>query len=138
MANHDQYLREIDRVMSRMGRRFATALSGEGLSGPQYIMLQEIASSDNCHPSDLAQTFGITLSAVTATVNRMARDGLVWRTDDEMNRRHVVLTITDKGRQLMDQTEAFRLKVVQETFGKLTSDELAVFVKLVYKIADME
>lgn len=138
MKNHGQYLREIDRAMSRMGRRFGTALTGEGLSGPQYMMLQEIASSNNCHPSDLAQTFGVTLSAVTATVNRMTRDGLVRRTEDELNRRHVVLTITDKGRQVMEQTEALRMKMVQETFGKLTADELAVFVKLLYKIADME
>lgn len=138
MENHDQYLMKIDRTMSKMGRHFATALSGAGLSGPQYMMMQEIASSDNCHPTDLAQTFGITLSAVTATVNRMARDGLVRRTEDEMNRRHVVLTVTDKGRQVMNQTEALRQKVVRETFGKLTRDELAVFVSLLHKIADID
>lgn len=138
MEHYDQYLRKIDRTMSRMGRHFATALSSGGLSGPQYMMMQEIASSDNCHPTDLAQTFGVTLSAVTATVNRMARDGLVQRTEDEMNRRHVVLTVTAKGRQVMDQTEALRQRVVRETFGKLTSDELAVFVKLLHKIVDTE
>lgn len=51
--------------------------------------------------SDLAVREGVTQPSMTALVTRLERDGLATRGDDPTDRRAVVVTITDAGRDVL-------------------------------------
>jgi len=97
-------------------------------------MLRLIADMAPVNPSDLAQLFNVSLSAVTAAVNRLVRDGLVRRYEDEANRRYVVIEMTDQGRHLLQQTETLRRAVIREQFGKFSPAELDSLAALLEKL----
>ncbi|GAA4776621.1 MarR family transcriptional regulator [Actinomycetospora chlora] len=51
--------------------------------------------------SDLAAREGVTQPSMTALVTRLERDGLAVRGDDPADRRAVVVTLTDAGREVL-------------------------------------
>lgn len=51
--------------------------------------------------SDLAVREGVTQPSMTALVTRLERDGLATRGDDPSDRRAVVVTLTDAGREVL-------------------------------------
>lgn len=136
MDDLDRLLDRLDRRFSVWGRKFAAALSQEGLSGPQYLMLHLIADMGPVNPSDLARLFNVSLSSVTAAVNRMVRDGLVRRYEDEANRRYVVIEMTEHGRHLLLQTETKRRVFIRSQFGKFSPNELSTFAVLLEKLME--
>lgn len=136
MDDLDRLLDRLDRRFAVWGRRFASALSQGSLSGPQYLMLRLIADMAPVNPSDLAQLFNVSLSSVTAAVNRMVRDGLVRRYEDEANRRYVVIEMTDHGRDLLLETETLRRTVIRAQFGRFSPAELSTFATLLEKLME--
>lgn len=136
MDNLDQHLDRLDRPFSLLRRHLAASLASAGLSGAQYLMLRYLTESGPTNPTVLAEAFGVSLSSITNTVKRMVRDGLVRRYEDETNRRYVLVEVTDKGRQLLEQTETERRRILRAIFGKLSNEELNMFTELVQKLAD--
>ncbi|MEJ2860900.1 MarR family winged helix-turn-helix transcriptional regulator [Actinomycetospora flava] len=51
--------------------------------------------------SDLAVREGVTQPSMTALVTRLERDGLATRGDDPTDRRAVIVTLTDAGREVL-------------------------------------
>jgi len=61
-----------------------------------------------CNTSFLAHMLGVTLSAVTALINRLHKMGLVTRERQEQDRRQVWISITDKGLEVLENVEERR------------------------------
>lgn len=66
------------------------------LSYMDTIYLDIIFLNDGCSPSYIADQLGIARSAVTVRLNRLAKDGWVEKTRDEMDRRAFRLRLTDR------------------------------------------
>jgi DNA-binding MarR family transcriptional regulator len=86
------------RADGRVGRAFEHALSPSGLTEPQFNVLMELAANGGGLPHcTLAQGLLRSPANVTSLVDRMQRDGLVRRVRSEVDRRTVVVEITEEG-----------------------------------------
>jgi DNA-binding MarR family transcriptional regulator len=86
------------RADGRVGRAFDHALSPSGLTEPQFNVLMELAAHGGGLPHcTLAQRILKSPANVTSLVDRMERDGLVHRVRGELDRRTVVVEISDEG-----------------------------------------
>jgi|SRR5581483_6556509 len=85
---------------------------------------------------ELAAHFGMSSSAVTQLVNSMVTEGLLVRTEDTRDRRHVHLGLTVAGKKKLVAAKSARLKQMAQLFEPLSDAELAQFLALQQKIAD--
>lgn len=105
------------------------------ITSDQFPTLQYIANNKKCTSTDIAYTFGIGKSAVTAQVNRLFDKGLIIRERDERDRRVVYLLATEKGREFVTHTEKILFEVLGKYLSNFEDEEISTFIQLLEKLA---
>lgn len=77
----------------------------EDLTSDQYYLLQHIMQHGPRTSSELAETFKVVKSSITAIVTRLVDRGLIERTRSEADRREVYLSLTERGQQIAEQVD---------------------------------
>ncbi len=77
------------------------------------------------HQGRLAQHLGVTSGGVTGVVDRLERSGTVRRVPDPLDRRHRLLELTDRARQIMAESNAS----LARSFDGLEPDVAATLVE---------
>jgi DNA-binding MarR family transcriptional regulator len=90
---------QLDRVISR---RLAEALVLHGLTLPQYTALSVLRARGRSSNAQIAERSFITPQSANEVVKTMEASGWVAREPDPMNRRVVLLSLTDAGKTLLD------------------------------------
>lgn len=126
-------------LFAQLLRRFSSELRRElrnDVTGPQLFLLEMLRENGPLKMSDLAERLRVTVGAVTLQANRLIKMGYVERTRSEEDRRVVMLSITETGRELADEYREIRERVMQVYFGKLTQEELRELGRLYGKMLD--
>lgn len=102
-------LRKINQAISlhskNLNRRF-------GLTGPQLVILNEIARHGSITVTQLARSISLSQATVTDILNRLGKKGLVERTRDTIDRRRVLVRITPQCNDILAQAPP----ALQDTF----------------------
>jgi MarR family transcriptional regulator, transcriptional regulator for hemolysin len=107
-----------------------------GLSAHQYWPLYYVARGEATHPGRLARRLGITAPACTASLDQLVEAGLVSRRTSEEDRRQVVLSVTPKGRRLIESVWRPFDDRIREVTRDLSSDDVAVAARVLRTVAD--
>lgn len=83
-------------------RRLQQEIAGERLSHSQWKLLEIFALTEVGNVTDLATFQGVSTAAASKAVDRLVRLGLLTRTEDPDDRRHICLSLSDEGRQLIN------------------------------------
>ncbi len=94
----------IRRIMRAAEQSSRTLSRQAGMTASQVVVLRIIAGEGDISPSGIAQKARITQATVTALLDRLQKRGLVSRTQGAADRRRVVVTLTEVGRKLLDET----------------------------------
>lgn len=89
---------------------------------PQYRTLVVLAYGGPSRLADLATTLGVSPSTATRMCDRLVRKALITRNRDELDRREVNLTVTDAGRQVVDDVIERRRGEVREMLKSIPDD----------------
>lgn len=106
--------------------------SPTNLSAHQLYFLRFLAQRQSCTPSDVAREFGITLAAVTGFIDRLQKQGLVFRRHSETDRRLVLLYLTKKGEESLQEFALVRrekLAKLRQNLGAETVNYLQAGLK---------
>lgn len=122
------------RIYMRLHRLLDRRLAAEGASLARTKMLLHIANNAPVRAADVADWFNLAPRTVTQAVDTMERDGLVVRVPDPADRRAKRLDITDKGRQVLRQTEPLRLQLVEQAFSLLTKEDMVDFARILDRL----
>lgn len=122
-------------VIGRMGRlsrlievRLRDTFRTHGLDGASFDVLATLRRSNPEHrltPAALMRASMITSGAVTQRLDRLESKGLVARTPHESDGRGVYVTLTDEGRELVDETLPDHLATEADILSALSDDERA-------------
>ena len=84
----------------------------------------------------LAHDLDVTPAAASQAVERLVADGLLDRRPDPKDRRAVVITISDKGRQLLDKIKTESNSLLSDIYREIgiTAEEAATFNKVLAAI----
>lgn len=104
------------------------------LTNDQHYTLRYINKVETCTSSELAEVFDVKKSAITAIITRMWEKGLIQRTRDENDRRVVYLTMTDKGRELFQETEEKIQDLVESFITRFDQSEIVQFLNTYEKL----
>ncbi len=104
-----------------------TAADRFGLSVEQFHILRHIRRGDSS-VSDLAQSKNISRPAMSQAVNTLVNKGLITRSPDAQDRRHIRLELTTSGNALLDAVfEDTRIWMMQ-LLAPLNDDELQTLI----------
>lgn len=108
-----------------------------GLTTPQLVIIQAVGRLEDPTVSDIAKAVSLSLATVTTILNRLERNGLVNRARSSVDRRRVIVTLTEEGQTL----RASAPKPLQDSFvakfSKLETWEQHSIVAALERIAAM-
>jgi DNA-binding MarR family transcriptional regulator len=105
-------LRRINRTVAAQGRLL---VEGYQVTMPQLLCLRQLAALATTSPSTLAAELGVSQATISGMIDRLEARGYVRRSQSSVDRRKVLLDLTDKGKEL----EAAAPSLLQE---KLTRE----------------
>jgi MarR family transcriptional regulator, organic hydroperoxide resistance regulator len=111
-AAWEAFFRTTRRLRSRAGKQPL-----EGLSLPQYHLLEALRDEDELSVGVLAEAAGVAPPTASRMLDCLARDGFVERRHSETDRRAVLISLTPSGRTAVeaahDQVNGFRRRVFE-------------------------
>ncbi|MFE3176527.1 MarR family transcriptional regulator [Amycolatopsis sp. NPDC059090] len=117
--------------------RYARDAAREGLSATELQALELAGqTADSLTPGRIGQLTGLSTGAVTGVLDRLAKAGLVLRERDRTDRRKVLVTITEAGRERLDAISRRERERLAEVLAEFTSAERKVLGR--YQFAMLE
>ena len=102
-----------------MTQAYYPLLKALGISYPQYLVLMILWEKDRQPVNDIAKRLLLETNTVTPLLQRMEKEGLVSRQKDPEDSRKVIVSLTDKGREM----EAEAAEVPHCITGRLNCSE---------------
>lgn len=133
----DKYLSRIDEFFTELVRGLHAELACQmvsGITGSQFFVLKKINAKGRLTVSEVAEELGVSLSAITALVDRLVKSGLVVRSRDDQDRRLVWLEATTQGKDVLGKCESGRRKVAMKYFGKLPEEDIEKLIEIYEKL----
>jgi DNA-binding MarR family transcriptional regulator len=128
-AAWETFFRTTRRLRSRAGKQPL-----EGLSLPQYHLLEALRDADELTVGVLAEAAGVAPPTATRMLDCLARDGYVARRHSETDRRSVLVSLTPSGRIAVEaahqQVSAWRRRVLESLEPEEREQAAALLMRL--------
>jgi len=108
-----------------------------GLTTPQLVIIQAIGNLKEPTVSDIAKAVSLSLATVTTILNRLESNDLVHRTRSKVDRRRVIVTLTEAGENMRSQAPKPLQDRFVDRFSKLESWEQHQIVAALERVATM-
>ena len=115
----------MDIFMHRSMRGWGRFAKSTGLSMPQFSVLMQLHYRGACGMSKISEGYDITPAAASQLVDKLVQSGLIQRVEDPNDRRAKLLSLADKGEELVQQGIEERYRWVDELAAKLSAEERA-------------
>ena len=109
----------------RLARRMRTQRAVDSMSDGQFAVLAGLSMHGSHTLGELADRERVSAPSMNRTVNCLQDSGYVVRSADESDGRKVVISLTDDGRAVVEETTRRRDAWVEEALAALTAQERA-------------
>jgi DNA-binding MarR family transcriptional regulator len=128
-------LSEASQVISR--GRLAPLFASFGLQSGEFDVLATLRRSGTpfaLTPTALYEATMVTSGAMTARLDRLEKAGLIARAPHPEDRRGVLVQLTEKGRQLIDEAVTAHVENERGILAGLTAKEQDTLIELLEKV----
>ncbi len=108
-----------------------------GITGPQLIILNEIANHDSLSVTELARSISLSQATVTDILNRLEKRKLIERSRDDADRRRVNIRITDQCREILSQVPPPLQETFIERYAELAEWEQLMILTSFKRVVDL-
>ncbi len=116
ISDHTSFHQGIESVLAHIIQEFMRFMKQQGLSAPQIHALMYIYHAGECQVSDIGTLADASNAAASQLVERLVQQELVERREDPGNRRSKLVTLSEKGKALIQDSvtsNQFLMKVMQ-------------------------
>jgi DNA-binding MarR family transcriptional regulator len=121
--NLDQEIAIYENVMERLVAAYRSRMQeicrSADLTPPQFWALHSIAEGQRIKMSPLAECLALSMGAASTLVDRLVGRGLVQREADPDDRRAVFVSLTDKGRAVLEEAQSSKRDVTLSAFRRM-------------------
>jgi DNA-binding MarR family transcriptional regulator len=121
-------------IMREFTRHQKNILSKGELNIPQIVVLEYLVERGICQMNELAKTLNLSMSAVTAIIDRMIYLKLVKREHSSEDRRVVNVTILTKGREQVRRVRAARRDCANSLFATLSEKDKNEYIRILRQV----
>ncbi|MGO8864310.1 MAG: MarR family winged helix-turn-helix transcriptional regulator [Acidimicrobiales bacterium] len=104
------------------------------LTQSQLRALSALSKVDEVTAGELAKSADLNPASVTAMLDQLEANDIIERRRPERDRRVCMVSLTGKGRAILDERQANWLALWQEHFGDMSDEELSAALKVIQKM----
>lgn len=108
-----------------------------GLTGPQLVILQEIAANGQISIKPLAENASLSQATVTDITKRLEKRGYILREKRMEDKRWVTLLLSQKGRDVLDRVPPMLQEIFTERFAGLEPWEQMMIISSFDRVVRM-
>ena len=108
-----------------------------GLTGPQLVILQYISSAKKISAGEIAKNVSLSQGTVTGILDRMEARSLVTRQRSNQDKRRVMISITDSGKELLSTAPTVMQDFFIERFNKVETWEQSMILSALQRLVSM-
>jgi DNA-binding MarR family transcriptional regulator len=123
-------------VARGLRRRFATTLEPWGLTPHESRALRVVGQHEPTRPGVVAQHLRIAPRSVTDVVDSLEERGLVARAPDPSDRRATIVSLTARGRTVLDELDAARRADHESYFADLSERDRETLTRILGRLVD--
>lgn len=124
----------VQRASRQLDRALSAHFADRGLQPWEFDVLATLRRSGPLTPGGLVESSMVTSGAMTNRLDRLAARDLVTRETDPANRRSVVVSLTDRGRELVDGLLADHIRNEERLLAPLSAREQTQLADLLRKL----
>lgn len=137
MQKYDELLVSLRKVIRAIDLHSKQLNKTSGLTGPQLLIMNEVAQSDGITASRIAQNVNLSPATVTNILDRIESRELIKRVRSQLDKRRVSLHLTDKGQALLQDAPQPLQEHFIEKFSALDEWEQSLLLSSMQRIASM-
>ena len=127
-----QLVLKADRMNKLLYNRMGQKLN---MHRSQHMVLMHIATSEaNVSQKEIADAFEISPPAVAMLMKRLEKNGYIMRKSSHEDNRCNVITLTEKGKQVVQATNDLGNRCNHVAFSNFTEEEIDSFIMLMQKL----
>lgn len=105
-----------------------------GVTAAHYNIIEFILRKETATGREISTAFNISQAAISKQLKFLISNDLIIKKQEEADHRKFNLSVTDKGRFIIENSETFRKNITGQTASILTSKELENFNYLLSKV----
>ncbi len=113
----------MDTFMHRSMRGWHHFAKSTGLSMAQFSILMQLHHKGSCGVSDISERFDVTAAAASQLVEKLVQAGYLERAEDPTDRRAKLLTLSVKGKELINQGTEERHRWMDDLAAILSAED---------------
>ncbi|MGG7467455.1 MarR family winged helix-turn-helix transcriptional regulator [Chryseobacterium arthrosphaerae] len=107
-----------------------------GVTAAHYNIIEFILRKKGATGKEISAAFNISQAAISKQLKFLITHDLIIQKQDETDRRKFNLSVTEKGRFIIENSETFRENITRQTSAILSPKELDQFNYLLGKVLD--
>lgn len=102
----------------------ATKVRSHATSTQTQSYILEMLTMGPSRPTEISRVLGISKPNVTVLINSLIANGLARRSHDEKDRRNIYISVTDKGRRLVQRKRKIIKNYIMSLFDKFDDHDI--------------
>ena len=108
-----------------------------GLTGPQLVILQEISNIGKATSGEIARAVSLSQPTVTGILERMEKRGLLTRQRSRHDKRRIMVSITENGRNVLKDAPPLMQEAFVERFSSLQEWEQNMILSALQRLVSI-
>lgn len=134
IAHIDKIQALVFSITKKMQTELLGQLQSSGLTPPQFYILKILSHYGTARATELAKIMYVKPSAITVMIDRLIDQELVLRYHDKNDRRVVVIELTAKGKDVVEEAMTARNQHIAKYFSQLEVQEREDLLRLFEKL----
>lgn len=122
------------RANNRLSKKEAVAIKDCGLTLGQFAVLEILYSKGDLTICEIINGILTTSGNVTVVIKNLKRDGFINQIPNPEDKRSSLISITDKGIELLNKILPYHFKNIEDSFSGLSDEEKKELIRLLKKI----
>jgi DNA-binding MarR family transcriptional regulator len=133
----DQVLVSLRKIMQSIDMHSRTLVKRFGLTGPQLIVLREIAGRGEATAGEIARAVSLGQATLTGILDRLEKRNLITRWRNDADRRRIQLRVSSAGESLLADTPPIMQEAFVEAFNGIEDWEKSMILASLQRLVTL-
>lgn len=109
----------------------------ESMRGEAFVLHHIAKNNDHIIPSEISDAMGISGARIAATLNSLQNKGCITRQIDPSDRRRILVSLTDKGREQEEAHRRMLTGTIEKMLRLLGEHDAKEYIRISLKMAEL-
>jgi DNA-binding MarR family transcriptional regulator len=121
-------------TINRYLRTMASNQSENPVTRVQWLLLRHLQRNDSCSIGELAEHLDVRSSTMSQMVDRLEKNGIVYRASNQKDARIKTVILSEKGKEIIQEREMIWVDSLAQPFQNFSTEEKETLLNLMDKL----